>query len=76
MTRVKQTERVSTTPSTPRTDGLMSMVESYPLDVPTEGTVDEEVEPLVDWIQGVRRKGRHVRPYHRRLTRLPGRPSK
>jgi hypothetical protein len=54
----------------------MSMVESYPLDVPTEGTVDEEVEHLVDWIQGVRRKGRRVRPYHRRLTRLPGRPSK
>jgi hypothetical protein len=76
MTRVKQTARVSTTPPTPRTDGQMSMVERYPLDVPTEGTVDEEVVHLVHCIQGVRRKGRRVRPCHRRLTRLPVRTSK
>ncbi len=36
MARVKQTARVSTTPPTPRTDGQLSMVERYPLDVPTD----------------------------------------
>jgi hypothetical protein len=53
MTRTKQTARRSSTPPMPRLTGELPMVQSYPLEEPTD---DEEVAHLVRCVQGEKEK--------------------